>query len=51
MINLHKNIKEQYGIEALQKLRLWEKSVLKGSDYRNHRIFTLEMYWPEFNSS
>ena len=41
MINLHKNIKEQYVIEALQQLRLWEKSVLKGSDYRNHRIFTL----------
>ena len=39
--SLVKNIKEQYGIEALQQLQLWEKSELKGSNYRNHRIFTL----------
>ena len=42
MINLHKNIKEQYGIEALKQLHLWEKNVLRASDYRNHRIFTLK---------
>ena len=27
MISLYKNIKEQYGIEALKQLHLWEKSV------------------------
>ena len=42
MINLHKNIKEQYGIEALQQLHLWEKNVLRANNYRNHRIFTLK---------
>ena len=42
MISLHKNIKEQYGIEALQQLRSWERNVLSASDYRNHRIFTLK---------
>ena len=42
MINLHKNIKEQYRIEPLQQLHLWEKNVLRASDYRNHRIFTLK---------
>ena len=42
MINLHKNIKEQYGIEALQQLCLWEKNVLRASDYRNHRMITLK---------
>ena len=41
MINLHKYIKEQYGIEASQQLHLWEKNIVKVSDYRNHRIFTL----------
>ena len=42
MINLHKNIKEKYGLEALQHLHLWEKNVVKVSDYKNHRIFTLK---------
>ena len=42
MRNLHKDIKEKYGIEALQQLQLWEKSVLKDSNYKNHRIFTLK---------
>ena len=42
MINLHKDLKEKYGIEALQQLQLWEKNVLRASDYRNHRIFTLK---------
>ena len=40
MINLHKNIKEKYGLEAIQQL--WEKSVIKASDYRNHKIFMLK---------
>ena len=41
MINLHKNIKEQCGLEAIQQLCLWEKNIIRASDYRNHRIFTL----------
>ena len=44
MINLHKNIKEKCGIEALQQLQSWEMNVLRGSDYRNHRIFTLKCF-------
>ena len=42
MISLHKNIKEQYGIEALKQLCIWERNVLRASDYKNHRIFTLK---------
>ena len=41
MINLHKNIKEQYGLEAIQQLHQWEKNVIRVSNFRNHRIFTL----------
>ena len=41
MINLHKNIKEQYRLEAIQHLHLWEKNTIRASDYQNHRIFTL----------
>ena len=41
MISLHKNIIEQYGLEALKQLCLWKKSVLRPNNYRNHRIFTL----------
>ena len=41
MINLHKYVKEKYGLEALHHLQLWGKGVVKDSDYRNHRIFTL----------
>ena len=42
MIDLHKDIKEKYGIEALHQLQLWEKGVVQENDYRNHRIFTLK---------
>ena len=42
MISSQKNINEQYGIEALKQLHLWEKSVLRASNYKNHRIFTLK---------
>ena len=41
MINLHNYIKGKYGQEALNQLRLWEKDVIRLSDYKNHRIFTL----------
>ena len=41
MRNLHKKLKEKYGLEALQLLQLWKKSVIRECDYRNHRIFTL----------
>ena len=41
MINLHRNIKKQYGLEAIQQLCLWEKNTIRASDYKNHRIFTL----------
>ena len=41
MINLHKNIKEQYGLEAVQQLHQWEKNVIKASNFKNHRIYTL----------
>ena len=42
MINIHKNIKEKYGLEALQQLHLWEKNIIRVSDYKNHGIFTLK---------
>ena len=42
MININKNIKEKYGLEALQQLCLWEKNVIRASNYTNHRIFTLK---------
>ena len=42
MINIHKNIKEKYGLEALQQLHLWEKTMIRVSNYKNHRIFTLK---------
>ena len=42
MINLHRNIKEQYGLEAIQQLRQWEKNTIRASNYKNHRIFTLK---------
>ena len=41
MINLHRNIKEQYGLEAIQQLHQWEKNIIRASNYKNHRIFTL----------
>ena len=39
--NLHKELKVKYGWEALQLLQLWEKSVIRECNYRNHRLFTL----------
>ena len=41
MRNLHKDLKEKYGLEALQLLQLWEKGVIRECNYRNHRRFTL----------
>ena len=41
MRNIHKDLKEKYGLEALQLLCLWEKGVIRECDYRNHRIITL----------
>ena len=41
MRNLHKYSKEKHGLDALQLLQLWEKSVLRDCDYKNHRTFTL----------
>ena len=32
----------KYGLEALQQLCLWEKSIIRVSNYKNHRIFTLK---------
>ena len=40
MRNLHKDIKENYGLEALQLLWLWEKGVIMECNYKNHRRFT-----------
>ena len=37
----HTYLKENYGLEALQLLWLWKKSILRDCDYRNHRRFTL----------
>ena len=42
MRNVHKDIKAKYGMEALQQLQLWEKSVLRESNFKNHRIFTVK---------
>ena len=41
MINLHRNIKEKYGLEAIQQLHLWEKNTIRTINYKKHRIFTL----------
>ena len=41
MKNLQNDLKENYGLQALQLLWLWEKSVIREFDYKNHRIFTL----------
>ena len=38
MRNLHRFIEENHGLEALQELQKW---VIKESDYKNHRRFTL----------
>ena len=41
MINLHKYLKENYGLEDLQLLQLWGKGVIRECNYKNHEIFTL----------
>ena len=41
MRTLHKDVKENYGLEALQLLQLWEKGVIRECNYKNHRTFTL----------
>ena len=41
MRNLHKDIEENYGLEAMQLLQLWEKGVIRDCNYKNHKIFTL----------
>ena len=41
MRNLHKDFKENYGLEALQLLWLWEKGGIRECDYKNQRRFTL----------
>ena len=33
---IHKYTQENYGLEALQLLRLWEKCVIRDCDYKNH---------------
>ena len=42
MINIHKNIKGKYGLEALQQLHLREKNMIRSSNCKNYRIFTLK---------
>ena len=41
MRSLHKFIKENHGWEALWLLQEWGKWVIKDSEYKNHRGFTL----------
>ena len=41
MRNLHKYLKENYGLDALQLLWIWEKGVIRECDYKSHRIYTL----------
>ena len=40
-MNLFKDIKRDYGQEAVKKLRLYERNERKLARYRNHRVFTL----------
>ena len=42
MRNLQRYIQEKYGLEAWHHLWLWEKGVVKESNYKNYRIFTLK---------
>ena len=42
MINLHKIMLEQHGMEVLQLFKDWERFQIRDSNYRNHRIFTLK---------
>ena len=41
MINLHKYTQENYGLEDLWLLWLWQMCVKRDSNYKNLRIFTL----------
>ena len=41
MRNLHLILLQEYRIEAWHLFREWERSQLRASDYKNHRIFTL----------
>ena len=41
MRNQHKIIQGKHGLEALKELQQWEKCVIKESNYKIHRIFTL----------
>ena len=41
MRNLHQFILENYGIESLRLLRVWERFQLRQCNYKNHRFFTL----------
>ena len=41
MRNLHLILLQEYGIEAWHLFREWERLLLRTSDYKNHRIFTL----------
>ena len=41
MRNLHQNILQEYGLEALHLFQDWERLWLRASNYKNHRIFTL----------
>ena len=41
MRNPHNYIQQNHGLEALQFLQEWEKCVIKDSNYRSHRRFTL----------
>ena len=41
MRNQHKFIEENHGLESQQLLQEWEKWVIKDSDNKNHRRFTL----------
>ena len=40
-MNLFKDIKRDYGQEAVKQLRLYERNERKLARYRNHRVFTL----------
>ena len=38
MINVRNYIKRKYGQEVLNQLRLWEKDMIRLSDYKNHPV-------------
>ena len=41
MRNLHTDLKENYGLEALHLLWLWKKGVIRECNYKNDRRFIL----------